>query len=170
MMDFPQHTTNETLFQVLILATVTIAVVTDVKRRRIYNALTFPAMAIGIIVNTVEAGLGGLAWAAMGLLLGGALFIVPVAMGGRGAGDLKLLAALGALGGPSFVFWCAISTSIIGGIFAIVALLVRRRFVSVVGGMVFDATSGQMPRATSNIRLPYAVPIALGTVATLAIR
>ncbi len=163
------HSNLPTIIQVLMLAAVAIAVVTDVRRRRIYNALTFPTMAVGLVLNTALDGPKGFLLAASGLLLGGALFFVPVAMGGRGAGDLKLLAALGALGGPVFVFWCAIFTSIIGAVIAIVTLLVRRRFVSVVGGMALEAASGQVPQAKSNIRLPYAIPIALGAIAALVV-
>jgi len=88
---------------------------------------------------------------------------------GRGAGDLKLLAALGALGGPMFVFWCALYTGAFGAIFAVVVLLVRRRFTLVAGGMALDLVTGQVPTATSNIRLPYAIPIALGAVAALVL-
>jgi prepilin peptidase CpaA len=153
--------------QVLILVVVAIAVVTDIRRRRIYNVLTFPAMAVGIVLNTVLNGGAGLLFAVTGLLLGAAIFFIPVAAGGRGAGDLKLLAAVGALGGPVFVFWCAIFTSMIGGVFAIAVLLYKRRFISVAGGMALDLYTQQPPRMTSNIRMPYALPIALGTVAAL---
>ncbi|MDP9359177.1 MAG: prepilin peptidase [Chloroflexota bacterium] len=170
MMDFPHNTTNEALFQVLILVTVAIAFTTDLHQRRIFNALTFPAMVLGLTVHTLHDGPGGLVWSIAGLLLGAALFCVPVTMGGRGAGDLKLLAALGALGGPAFVFWCALYTSIAGGVFAVIALLVSRRLVSVICGMVQEAGVHRVPRTTSNLRIPYAVPIAVGAVVTLAVR
>jgi prepilin peptidase CpaA len=161
------HTTIDPILQVLILVVVAIAVVTDLRRRKIYNVLTFPAMALGLVINTYMDGGKGLLLSAAGLLLGAVLFFIPVAAGGRGAGDLKLLAAIGALGGPVFVFWCAIFTSIIGGVFAIVVLVAKRRFISVTGGMAVDLYTGQAPRMTSNIRLPYAIPIALGAVAAL---
>ncbi len=166
--------TVETLLQVLILVAVGVAFVTDLRRRRVYNALTFPMMAAGLVLNTVRDFPMGLVWAAAGLALGGALFFVPVALGGMGAGDLKLLAALGALGGPTFVFWCALYASVAGGIFAVIALVLSKRFTSVVGGMVLDVMTSmythQGPRATSNMRIPYAVPIAFGAVAALALR
>ena len=167
MFELVSDSTIDTLLQVSILVVVAIAVVTDLRRRRIYNLLTFPAMALGLVLNTSMDGGKGLLLSAAGLLLGAALFFIPVAAGGRGAGDLKLLAAIGALGGPVFVFWCAIFTSIIGGVFAIVVLLAKRRFISVTGGMAVDLYTGQAPRMTSNIRLPYAIPIALGAVAAL---
>ena len=160
-------TTTEALRQAIILAVLAVAVVTDLRRRRIYNALTFPAMALGLVVNGVAGGPDGLLWSAAGLLLGAALFVLPVAFLGRGAGDLKLLAALGALGGPAFVGWCALYTGVAGAVFGVAVLAARRRFTAVVGGMALDVYTGQLPQATSNIRLPYALPIAAGAVAAM---
>jgi prepilin peptidase CpaA len=170
MFDSAFDTTIDPALQVLILVVVAIAVVTDVRRRRIYNVLTFPAMALGIVLNTVLNGGAGLLLSVAGLLLGAAIFFIPVAAGGRGAGDLKLLAAVGALGGPIFVIWCAIFTSMIGGVFALAVLLARRRLFSIISGWAIDLYTLQTPRMTSNIRLPYAIPIALGAVAALIFR
>lgn len=163
-------TNIEAPLQVLILVVVVIAVVTDVRSRRIPNSLTFPAMAFGLALNAWWSGLHGLLLALGGLLLGAALFFVPVAAGGRGAGDLKLVAAVGALGGLSFVFWCVLFASMAGGIFAVALLLIKKRFFTVVNGWILDLYVQQLPRATSNIRLPYAIPIALGAVAALFLR
>jgi prepilin peptidase CpaA len=170
MLDTALNFTVDPLLQALILVVVAIAVVTDLRRRRIYNKLTFPAMALGLVLNTVFHGPTGLLLSMVGLLLGGALFFLPTAAWGRGAGDLKLLAALGALGGPVFVLFCALFTTMAGGVFALLVLLARRRFMSVVGGMALDLYTQQMPGAYSNIRLPYAVPIAVGAVAALVLR
>jgi prepilin peptidase CpaA len=153
-----------------ILGVVGAAVVTDIRRRRVYNALTFPAMALGLMLGLIVDGPSGLLNASCGLLLGAALFLIPVAFLGRGAGDLKLLAALGAIGGPGFVLWCALFTGAAGAVFAIAVLISKRRFVSVVGGMALDVISTGRPVAASNIRLPYAVPIAAGAIAALALR
>lgn len=153
-----------------ILVVSAIAVVTDLRQRRIFNVLTMPAMVAGLVLNTVSNGIGGLGWAFAGLLLGAALFFVPVALGGMGAGDLKLLAALGAIGGPGFVFWCAIYASIAGGAFALVAVLKRRQLMPILYSSALALSTQQMPRATSNMRLPYAVPIALGAAAALVLQ
>jgi prepilin peptidase CpaA len=161
-------TTNPELAMLLIAAVLAVAVMTDVRRRKIYNALTFPAMVIGLAVNGLDGGLNGLLLSLAGLLLGAALFAVPVAFLGRGAGDLKLIAAIGAIGGPVFVFWCALLTGVAGGMLAVAVLLSRRRFGVVLAGMALDVTTGQLPAAHSNIRLPYAVPIAAGAIAALA--
>ena len=151
----------------LILVTVAIAAVTDVRRRRIYNALTFPAIAVGLDVNGAADGVNGLLRALAGAGHGIALFVLPVAFLGRGAGDLKLLAAIGALGGPVLVAWCALYTSAAGGVFAVTSLIARRRFRPVIAGLALDVYTLQLPQATSNIRLPYAIPIAAGAIATM---
>src|SRR5687767_9537851 len=118
MFNLTPHDSMHPAIQAVILVAVAIAVVTDVRRRRIYNALTFPTMAVGLVLNTVLDGPTGFLAALTGLVLGFALFFVPVVAMGRGAGDLKLLAAVGALGGPLFVVWCALFTSVAGAIFA----------------------------------------------------
>src|SRR3954454_24053864 len=138
---------------VLIVIAVSIALVTDIRSRRIYNALTFPTMVLGLAIGILAHGLSGLGDAAAGLALGAALFVIPVAFFGRGAGDLKLLAAVGALGGPTFVVWCALLTGAAGAVLAIAVLLAKRRFGAVVGGMTIDIVSGLIPTATSGIRL-----------------
>jgi len=168
-MPTPSTFSADDIRQMLIVLIVGIAVVTDLRRRKIYNALTFPAMALGLIVGAVADGPSGLLRAGLGLLLGAALFALPVAFLGRGAGDLKLMAAVGALGGPLFVVWCALLTGVAGAVLAIVVLLAKRRFGVVIGGIALDAVSRRLPVAASNIRLPYAVPIAAGAVMALAI-
>jgi len=151
----------------LLLVVLAIAVVTDVRQRRIFNALTFPAMGIGLVLGGVLDGVSGLLLSVAGLLLGAALFTLPVAFLNRGAGDLKLLAAIGAFGGPVFVIWCALLTGVAGAVLAVGVLLTKRRFGLVVGGIALDAVSRRLPVAASNIRLPYAVPIAAGALAAL---
>ena len=153
---------------IAILVVCGLAVLTDIRQRRILNVVTFPAIAIGLTLNTGANGFTGLAFAISGLLLGVLLFLVPVAFMGRGAGDLKLLAALGALGGPAFAVWTALLSGVAGGIFALAVLLAKRRFGVVLAGYALDAQTGQFPVARSNIRLPYAVPIAVGALVTLS--
>ena len=152
-----------------IIAVLAVAVTTDIRRQRIYNALTLPAMALGLVINVIANGFSGLLFAVTGLLLGAVLFSLPVAFLGRGAGDLKLLAAVGSLGGPVFVLWCGLLTGVAGAVFAIAVLLRKRRFGVVVAGMALDVADGRVPATASGLRLPYAIPIAAGAVAALAL-
>jgi len=90
-------------FLILVVAVCTY---TDFTCRKIYNAVLFPAAAVGLVGNFYAGGpAGGLA-ALKGLTLGMALLFVPFIMGGMGAGDVKLLGVVGAFKGPDFV-WAA---------------------------------------------------------------
>lgn len=159
------ETVELTLFFLVIV--LSIAVVTDVRHHRIYNSLTFPSMAAGIALNTVAHGWSGFLFAFSGLVLGVVLFLPMVGLLSRGAGDLKLLAAVGALGGPTFVIWTALWAGVAGGVFAVAVLLARGRLGTTMAGFALDVQSGQFPVARSNIRVPYAVPIAAGAVMAL---
>src|SRR5919108_6008080 len=88
---------------VVLLAAVAGAVVTDLRARRISNRLTYPAMLVGFAANLAFGGREGVTASAFGWLLALALLLIPCAIGAMGVGDLKLLAAIGALKGPYFV-------------------------------------------------------------------
>jgi len=75
---------------------------TDSTRGKIYNKVTFPAMALGLILNGVFGGWTGLGWAFLGWCVGMGIQWVPYSMGLAKAGDVKLLAAVGALKGWAF--------------------------------------------------------------------
>jgi prepilin peptidase CpaA len=153
----------------LMVAAAAVAVVTDVRERRIPNALTLPLALAGLIVGAVSAGLGGLVLALAGCLAGGLLFLLPAAKLGWGMGDLKLAAALGAMGGPVFALWMGLYAMAAGGLFGVVWLTRQGQLARVAGGMQGDLRSGQAPIARSGISIPYAVPIAAGIAAALLI-
>src|SRR5215210_7805328 len=83
------------------------ALLFDVRTRRIPNWLTFGAAAAGVVYATFVAGPSGAGTAAAGWLAGVALFFPVFALGGMGAGDVKLLGALGAWLGPVESVWLA---------------------------------------------------------------
>ncbi|MFM8593348.1 MAG: prepilin peptidase [Chloroflexota bacterium] len=156
---------------VLLVVVVIAAAFVDIRERRIPNVITFPAMAVGFVVSTwvAEDHARGALMSLLGWALGIGLFLIPVAFMGRGAGDLKLLAAVGAIGGPVFVIWAAVLTTAFGGILAVAVLLAKRQFGTVAGGIALDVMMRQKVQAASDIRLPYAVPIAAGALVTAAI-
>ena len=154
----------------IIAVVLAVAVVSDVRWRRIPNLLTGPAIAIGLLVNVVAAGFDGLVQSLAGFALGAAILLGPVAVRWWGAGDLKLLAAVGAIGGPVFIFWTGLFALAAGGVIGIAVLLARRQTVPVLSGMAVDLYTRQAPRATSGIHLPYAVPIAVGAALALLVR
>lgn len=157
-----------------------LACVTDIRSRRIPNVLTFGAAAAAIAYHSSTAGLDGLQISALGWLAGAAAFMPFFLLGGMGAGDVKLLAALGAWMGPASAFWLAIYASLAGGVIAVGVALgtgyLRTALANVRNLLTYWALVGPKPmpaltleRGTSP-RLAYAVPIFVGTLVTLWLR
>ncbi len=144
----------------------------DLRTRRIPNVLTFPAAVLGLITAIAShGGLGALSSAA-GLLVGLLLFCPLFALKGLGAGDVKLLGALGAWLGTTAVLMVAFYTALAGGVLAI-ALIVRHRYGSQAMRnlwllLTHWRVSGLRPLDTLTLdtsagpKLPYALPIAVG--------
>jgi prepilin peptidase CpaA len=145
------------------------AVILDVRERRIPNALTVPLAVAGLSIGFVSGGVGGLVMAVLGCLAGSLLFLVPVAKLGWGMGDLKLAAALGAVGGPLFALWMGLYAMAAGGLFALLWLTRQGQLSRVAGGMRRDLRAGQAPVARSGLSIPYAVPIAAGMAVALRV-
>jgi len=95
-----------------------IATFEDVRRRSIANWINLGGLAAGFVCHTASRGLAGLAWSAGGAAVGFAVFLVVYCLGGMGAGDLKLMAAFGALLGPSGILIAALLAAPIGAIVA----------------------------------------------------
>ncbi len=70
---------------------------------KIYNVITFPAGAIGIISNTITYGWKGALWAVAGYILGALIMIFPHPKNKMWWGDAKLMAAIGSFIGPIYV-------------------------------------------------------------------
>jgi prepilin peptidase CpaA len=100
-----------------------VAAIIDMRSYRIPNLLTYPTMATAMMYHILNDGLNGLFYSSAGLALGIGLFIVPYLMGAMGAGDAKLMGAVGAVLGPSGVLNACIFTAIAGGIYALTVLL-----------------------------------------------
>ena len=99
----------------------------DLRRRSISNWISLSGIAGGLIYHTVRHGLRGLGVAAAGAAIGFAIFLVVYAMGGMGGGDLKLMAAFGAILGPAGIFTAALLAAILGGLMAAGSLLLNSR-------------------------------------------
>jgi prepilin peptidase CpaA len=161
----------------ILLAAITIssvAAVTDIRSRSIPNWLTYSAMLLGVGYHTMVNGAQGFFFGAGGLFLGLGLLIVFYLAGGMGAGDVKLMGAVGALLGLKGVFTAFLFTALAGGIYAIILLLLRYR----VGGTVirlstmFSSLRSGTKLGASSVRnekitvLNYGVAIAIGVVFT----
>lgn len=90
-----------------------IASFTDLREMRIPNWLTMPLLAGGLVYGGVHAGLGGLGASLAGATAAGAIFVAAYAMAGGGAGDAKLMLALGSWLGlePAVVLVLAVTAA-----------------------------------------------------------
>ncbi|KXG74301.1 hypothetical protein AN618_23470 [Fervidicola ferrireducens] len=103
----------------------------DIKYRKIPNKLTFPMMLAGMVIGFIQGGPAGFMENIKGLLVGFAFLLAfYLTIGGIGEGDIKLLAAFGALGGPAYVVKAAIYGVIFGGIYAVLYLLFKRKLIA----------------------------------------
>ena len=93
--------------------------VIDFLTKRIPNWWTFPAIALGIATQGWFAGASGLGTAALGTAMGFGLFIPLFALGAMGAGDVKLLMAIGAWSTPVFCAYAAAAGILVGGVYAL---------------------------------------------------
>lgn len=103
-----------------------IAAFFDLKEKRIPNFLTFPIIFIGLILNIIMNGLNGCLFSFYGFLIGLAVFFIPFALGLMGAGDIKLMAAIGALMGWKFTVISSLFSAI-AGIFVVFGYLIYKK-------------------------------------------
>lgn len=158
----------------VLIAVMAVAVYTDLRASRIPNWLTLGGAALGLLLGLVSGGPGGGLTSALGWLAGTALFFLFFAIGVMGAGDVKLLAAAGALGGPGFALNAFVFTGLAGGIIALIVTLRRRRVGYLAANMTTQMQSlfytGAIVRKdpkASPLRFPYGLAIAAGSVAAL---
>jgi len=158
------------------LAVSLVACVTDVRSRRIPNVLTFGAAGAAILFQLFTAGPQAALLSVAGWLVGVLLFAPVFALGGLGAGDLKLLGAIGAWLGPLKALYVVLLTGVAGGVMALV-VMVARGYSRTAGRNIFlmvtswrlgiKAVPGVTLADAPGPRLAYALPIAAGTVLTL---
>ena len=161
------------------LAVATAAAVMDVQQHRIPNWLTYPVMLAGVLLRSYYFGWNGLLTALGGCLLVGAIVFLFFAVRAMGAGDLKLLAALGSLAGPRYAISILLASAIVGGVLALVYTAMRGRtretLTNVGSVMKFHAWGGLQAHPEINLdnpaalRMPYGLAIAAGTLYTFAV-
>jgi prepilin peptidase CpaA len=167
--------------QILLGILVAIAAIFDIRYRRIPNWLVLAGIIVGLAWNVYSSGWSGLLRASEGLGLGFILYFPLYLIRARGAGDVKLLAAVGAVAGPLNCFWIFLLTAILGGVIALVLLLFRGRLRQTffnVAWIIRDILHMQAPWRSNDeldvttdkgMRLPHAAMIAVGALAFIFI-
>ncbi len=156
------------------LTLLVVAGVVDIHSRRIPNWLVLPFLAAGLVVNTADRGVTGLAQSIGGIALSVAVAGIPCWLRGMGLGDLKLCAAVGAWIGPAQMGMALIATGVAGGLLALIWAGCHGSLSKSLDGtseLVSGLwTGGIRPHPSlvldnpSARTMPYAPVIALGTI------
>ena len=146
----------ETIF---LLSIATIGAIYDWRLRKIPNWLTLGSLLIIFLFETVHSGLSGFINSLLGLLVGLGLLFIPYIAGGMGAGDVKLLGALGAIVGYKEIILICFYTTVCGLVLGIIWLIFNP------GRLKFLITTGQiLPAVDKKQKIPYGIAILAGTI------
>lgn len=175
----------------ILLTLLILSVYFDVTKKRIPNFLTLPVIAWGLVSYIVIDGFNGFTFSLFGFLLGLGIFLIPYMAGGMGGGDVKLMAAIGALKGAEFIFLTALLAALCGGVMAVGYLLYKRRLldslkkvVGILAAPIFNALafrfrapflrdialyfSPSEKKIINKAFIPYGVAIAAGALIALS--
>ena len=162
------------IVQILLALIVVTAAMFDFRYRRVPNWLTLSGVLLGIGLNAFLFETPGL-WASLrGLGLAFLIYFPLYLLRGMGAGDVKLMAAVGAIVGPANWLGILVLTSLMGGVAALVLVTAKGRFRKTLENIwliLMSVRTGRAPyenpqldvRTNQGIRLPHAVVIAFGT-------
>jgi prepilin peptidase CpaA len=170
-----------TALEVILMCLVAQAAVTDLATRRIPNILVLSGLALSMILHL----LGGRDWAPAsqwlaGILTGFFLFLPLYLLRGMAAGDVKLMAMVGAFVGPAAALHIGALAYVIGGAMGLLMLIGSGRWreswtniVLICKPLLWRLVGMPLvpiPRSaiTSVGGIPYGVAIALGTVGFVA--
>jgi len=158
----------------LAVTAVVCAAITDLQKRRIPNWLTYPAMLLGLVLQGVLHGWGGLLTSAVGGFFFGGTFFLFYLIRAMGAGDVKLAVALGCLVGLGASFQVLFATALAGGVLAIIFMILSGRTLETLRNtllvVAFHGQHGLQAHPTVNlddttaVRMPYGLACAVGTL------
>lgn len=171
-----------TALKLVLVAIVLAAAIYDLRFRRIPNWLNVSGVILGVGVNTLLFARNGLIAAVLGITFAMAIYVPLYLMRGMGAGDVKLMAAVGAIAGPWNWFGIFVATALLGGVVALVFVALKQRFHQTCFNVTLIVTELCHLRLPSNsnsqldvrhpraLGMPHGVLIAIGAVAFLILR
>jgi prepilin peptidase CpaA len=171
------HFAIDPFLTILLISILLVVAIIDIRVQKIPNLITFPTMILGLIYYSITIGMDGLLFSMGGLGLGIAIFLILYIMGGMGAGDVKLMGAVGAITGPKGALYAALLSSIVGGVYALIVLffniqyfkdLIKRSWITL-RSFILTRQLVLIPADESEKKpkLCYGVAIAIGTFSYL---
>lgn len=164
-------------FVFFVIAVLALASISDIRTRRIPNYLSVALVITSLSVYFWSSGIDGLLFSLKGTGLGFIILFVPYLFGGMGAGDVKLMAGVGAAVGPEQVLLALLFTALLGGVLAIIIILagntLRETFknfftsawLTLSGAGITSLKAGLEHKKKTKV--PYGFVIACGTVASM---
>ena len=170
----------------VVTVTLILAAVIDGFELKVPNWVTFPMVISGWVYSVAFAHTmdmtwyEGLGWSLFGTVVGLALLLPAYAIGGMGAGDVKLLAGVGAWMHGQHTFYAFCLSAVIGAVLAVAMVLARKawkkhynQFWMIFGEIMTIRDPEQLStiaaeRKSSMLLLPYGIPIAIGTIVYFA--
>lgn len=162
----------------------------DARNKIIPNKYTIPALLAGLILMTLNNGVDGMKDSFFGFILGFLIFLIPFILGFMGAGDVKLVAAIGALKGLTFTAYSLLASGLAGGIMVIIYAIYKKQLLKTIinvfgiiikplakviylnsGNKLAEKTYNYFVKAKNeheDLYIPYAIPITIGTIGVLA--
>ena len=152
----------------------------DGRQLRVPNWITFPMVLTGLIYGFSQNGLTGLGSSAWGMCIGLACLLPLYAVGGMGAGDVKLMAGIGAWLGAEITWHAFVVSVVVGAVMAVVMVLVSGRWRHHYGQFLLiwnEWLTIRNPQKLAAIAaerkprmalLPYGIPICIGSIGYFA--
>lgn len=160
----------------LVCVTLIVAAYIDGKQLKVPNWITFPMVLSGLLFNTFSGGWGGLQLGLIGMAVGLLCLLPLYSVGGMGAGDVKLMAGIGAWLGASITFSAFCVSVVVGAVMAVLMVARRKAWAHHYANCLMIASEFSQiknPRELSQIAaerkprmllLPYGIPICIGSI------
>ncbi len=155
------------------------AAIIDGRSLRVPNWLTFHFLLGGWIYAFWNGGGASLLWSIEGAVVGLICLLPLYAIGGMGAGDVKLMAGVGAWIGPSLALRAFLSSAMAGGVMGLAMMMSSGELyrhlalMQTIGKEVLEIrnpailSEAAARRKPTMLLLPYGIPIAVGTISYL---
>jgi prepilin peptidase CpaA len=160
----------------LVCVTLIVAAWIDGRQLRVPNWITFPMVFSGLAYNLWVGGWDGMSAGLYGMVVGLACLLPLYSVGGMGAGDVKLMAGVGAWLGASITFSAFCVSAVVGAVMAVWMVWRRKAFIHHYANfltIISEWSQIKDPRQLSQIAaerkprmllLPYGIPICIGSI------